>query len=223
LTDEAGAFSNRDIVLLWEQALGRAGYTVSHSEGKRPSPQIALAAPLPLGVTSDCELVDVFLSVPANPDDVLAALKSSPPTPGIEPAGVEEMGVESPSLQSQLRWAEYKVTVASDASVVEAAANALLSAATMPVELQRATKVKRYDLRPLVIGLQAAAGANGRSVLTMRLRAAPEMTARADQVVLALGLPPAVSIHRTRLELEEVPEAILAYRRKGGVDENGNP
>jgi radical SAM-linked protein len=213
--------SNRDLVLLWEQALTRAGFSVSRSEGKRPSPQIALAAPLPLGVTSECELVDVFLSLPADPEPVLVALCADPPARGIEPVGVDEVGVDAASLQSRLCWAEYEVVVKAEHGVIGEAVRNLLEADTMPVELQRATKVKRYDLRPLVIALRSQDAGDGQSMLTMRLRAAPDMTARADQVVAALGLAPPVRIHRTRLELLEVPEAVMEYRRRGGFEENG--
>ena len=47
----------------------------------------------------------------------------------------------------------------------------------------------------------------------MRLRAEPEMTGRADQVLVALGLPEASHIHRRRLCVDEVQAALLGYRR----------
>ena len=55
-------------------------------------------------------------------------------------------------------------------------------------------------------------------MLAMRLRAEPEMTGRADQVIVALGLPEAVRIHRRGLSVTEVQAAVLAYRRAGGED-----
>jgi radical SAM-linked protein len=219
LTEGVGAFSNRDLVLLWEEALGRAGYVVSRSEGKRPSPQIALAAPLPLGVTSECELVDVFLNEPARADDVLSALQANPPAPTIETVSVREIGVDAASLQSQLCWAEYEVTVAAGRQQVESAVERLLAADTVPVEFQRQAGTKRYDLRPLVLDLTVADAAEGRTRITMRLRAAPDRTARADQVVAALGLSPAERISRIRLEVEEVPGILLSYRRRGALED----
>jgi hypothetical protein len=56
-------------------------------------------------------------------------------------------------------------------------------------------------------------------MLAMRLRAEPEMTGRADQVVLALGLPAAANIHRRRLQVDEVQAATQAYRRAGQYDD----
>jgi radical SAM-linked protein len=221
LTAEAGVFSSRELVRLWEDAVTKAGFPVSHSQGKRPSPQIAIAAPLPLGVTSDCELVDVFLSKPASPNDVLNSLRASPPGPGLEPVRVEEVGVDSPSLQSQICWAEFEATLGSARAEVETAAKELLSASTRPAELQRASRVKHYDLRPLVISLRAEDAPAGGTLLVMRVRAAPETTARADQVIAALGLPAADHIHRTRLEVQAVPEVLLEYRKRGVLEEDG--
>ena len=220
LTPEAGALSNRDLARVWDEALERTGYAVARSEGKRPGPLIALAAPLPLGVTSDCELVDVFLSLPADPRRVLAALKEGV-APGIEPLTVEEVGVDAPSLQSQMRWAEYEVCLASDLDAAQGAADRLLAAVTFPVEFQRGDRVKKFDLRPLIIDMEPGDGCHEGTLLRMRLRAAPENAARADQVLLALGLPAAGRVHRTRLELEQVPTAVLAYRRRGSPAENG--
>jgi hypothetical protein len=49
----------------------------------------------------------------------------------------------------------------------------------------------------------------------MRLRAEQENTARADQTVFALGLPAPLRVHRTRLEVDDSPAAVRAYRRLG--------
>jgi radical SAM-linked protein len=54
--------SHLDLMRLWERALRRAGLPLAYSEGFTPHPQIALAAPLLVGVTSDAELMDVSLS-----------------------------------------------------------------------------------------------------------------------------------------------------------------
>ena len=59
---------------------------------------------------------------------------------------------------------------------------------------------------------------SSRVVLAMRLRAEPEMTGRADQVVLALGLPEAARIHRSELHTDDVPAAVVAFRRVGAEE-----
>ena len=74
VTSAAGSLTNRELVAAWESAIRQAGFSLAYSEGRRPSPQIALAAPLPLGVTSDFELADVYLAQAADPAVVLRVL-----------------------------------------------------------------------------------------------------------------------------------------------------
>ncbi|MBA7542465.1 hypothetical protein ES705_34786 [subsurface metagenome] len=54
---EVKFISHLDILRLWQRALHRAGISVAYSEGFSPHPRISLAAPLPIGVTSQAELM----------------------------------------------------------------------------------------------------------------------------------------------------------------------
>ncbi len=215
VTAEGSGLSQRELVNAWEQAAQAAGLPLAYSEGKRPGPQISLAAPLPQGVTSDWELADVYLAEWLPPDEAWRRLAEQLPV-GVEAVEACEVGVGAPSLQSQLRWAEYEAEVPAEglsAGEAQEAIAALLRADTLPAEYRRETKVRQYDLRPLVLDIHLEGERDGCLVLSMRLRAEPEMTARADQVLLALGLPTARRTHRRRLYLQEVPAAVLAYRR----------
>ena len=215
--------NQRQLIGALEAAARASGLPLAYSEGRRPAPQISLAAPLPQGVTSDCELVDVFLSERLDPAAALAGLRQNLP-PGIEPVDVEEVGVGAPSLQSQLRWAEYEVEVqleaGLDAAKVRESIEGLLTAHSVASEYRRETKVRLYDLRPLILDLRVETAREGCLVLAMRLRAEPEMTGRADQVVLALGLPPARRIHRSQLHVARGQPAVLAYRQQGEPPED---
>ena len=71
LTADAGALGHRDIAAAWESAMTAAGLPLAQSEGKRPAPLISLAAPLPMGATSDCEIADVFLECRVDPASAL--------------------------------------------------------------------------------------------------------------------------------------------------------
>ena len=215
----AADLGQRELAGVWEQACTTAALPLAYSEGKRPSPHLSIAASLPQGVTSDCELLDLVLSERILPPDVLARIEPQL-APSIHPWAVEEVGVGAPSLQSQVRWAEYEVRVPGfDHELVRQSLCEVLEATTLPAEYQREKKVRTYDLRPLIIALDLSPVAEGEAVISMRLRAEPERTARADQVASALGLPDQRRIHRTRLVLEEVPPAILAYRRLNGGDD----
>ena len=216
----ASSLSQRELMRAWQDAAVAAGMPLAYSQGKRPTAQISVAAPLPLAVTSDCELADLFLTDRMEPPDALARLSGVLPE-GLEVIAAWEVGPTAPSLQSQLRWAEYEVEVPAeglDPHDVQEAVDRLLAAGTIPWEQQRETKVRRYDLRPLILDLRVTGERNGGLVLCMRLRAEQEMTGRADQVVAALGLPAPRRVHRRRLEVHEVQPAVLAYRRLGQPD-----
>lgn len=217
ITEVATSLSQRDLLDAWERAVKEAGLALSYSQGKRATPQISIAAPLPHRVTSDWELADVFLDERAEPEKALASLRGRLPA-GMEAIAVSEVGVNGPSLQSQLRWAEYDVEIPKDeisAGKVRDAIQALLRPLTFPTEYRRETKVRQYDLRPLILDLRLEEETENSVVLAMRLRAEQEMTGRADQVTLAMRLPEPSRIHRRRLYAEEGQAAVLAYRRLG--------
>ena len=223
LTAAVADLRHRDITDAWEAALKAANLPVAFSEGKRPSAQMAPGAPLPQGATSDGELIDVFFAERIDPAEALCALSCQFPE-GIEVVGVEEIGVAGPSLQSQMRWAEYTVDVPVDDlsdSDVEEAIERILSARTLPAEYRRETKVRHYDLRPLILDLRLAGSTGGRFRLRMKLLAEPENTARADQTVVALGLPEPSHVHRVHLHTEDIPAGIAAYRRAGSPTREG--
>ncbi len=222
VTAEASSLSQRELVRAWEDAAVAVGLPLAYSEGKRPAAQISLAAPLPLNVTSDGERVDIFFGERVDPGEALASLAEKLPC-GVQAAGVEEIGVAAPSLQSQLRWAEYEVELAANGRGAEGLREAitrLLAADELPSEYRRETKVRQYDLRPLILDLRLEGETGECLLLRMRLRAEPEMTGRADQVVLALGWPEAKRVHRRELRVEEGQAVVMAYRRLGEPDED---
>jgi hypothetical protein len=137
-----------------------------------------------VGATSDCELADVYLSERVAPGQLLAALRPALPA-GLEALSAEEVGLAAPALQTQVRWAEYEVDVPGGerpAADVRGAISNLLGARSLPWERQRADKLQRYDLRPLVVGLWLEAEGEGVHRLAMRLRVSQKRGGRADQV-----------------------------------------
>ncbi|HEV8573096.1 MAG TPA: TIGR03936 family radical SAM-associated protein [Dehalococcoidia bacterium] len=218
LGPEARGLGQRDLALAWGDVLKAAGLPLSYSEGRRRSAQLAIGAPLPQGVTSDCELMDAVMESYIPVSDILTRISPYLPA-GIHALSIEEVGINLPSLQSQVRWAEYEVRL--DAGVGDHLREAIcrtLEATTLPSEYRRERKVREYDMRPLILGLRVCADDD--RVIVMRLRAEPERTARADLVAAALGLPEDAPIHRTRLVLEEVPSIVLAQRRQPGLPED---
>ena len=104
--EEVKFVTHLDLMRLWERALRRAKIDVAYSEGFTPHAQLSLAAPLAVGVTSDGELLDVFLGSRLTPLDFMREIGRQLPA-GVEALEVEEVGLRAPSLQAELRAAEY--------------------------------------------------------------------------------------------------------------------
>ena len=188
---------------LWERALRRAGLPLAYSEGFTPHPRIALAAPLSVGVTSEAELMDVFLSRWMAPDSFVAQAKKQLPQ-GLDLPEAWPVGLNIPSLQSQVRFAEYKVEVDTEKArqEVESAVRSLLSAEELPWHHFRDTGARHYDLRALVDDLWLIDCRDSLCVLGMRLRCDARGSGRPEQVAKALGFSQRPKfIHRTKLIL----------------------
>ncbi len=202
----------------WERALRRAGIDLAYSEGYSPRPRLSLGAPLPVGVTSSGELMDVYLSSRVGPQDFVREVSEQMPE-GLAVREVWEVGMALPSLQSEVRWAEYQVDIDSGAEQenVRSAVEAFLAAASIPWEHMREKEVRKYDIRALVQDIwfeESPAGARG-CRLGMRLRADSGGSGRPEQVAAALGLGEPVAIHRTKLILADTSPTRRAWRRHG--------
>lgn len=198
--DSVKFISHLDIIRLWHRALRRAGIDLAYSEGFNPHPRIALAAPLALGITSDTELMDIFVNRHISPHSFTALLGRQLP-PGIEILQVCLVAPIMPALQSQVRFAEYTVDVEGVAGDVVAAIASLLAKEHLPWQHQRDTGTRSYDLRPLIDDLWLDSWHNGGGVIGMRLRCGSNGSGRPEQVIKALGLGEPGAIHRTRLIL----------------------
>lgn len=204
----------------WEEAIRRAGLPLAYSGSRRPTARISIAAPLPVGVTSFFELMDIFLTERVEPSEFLRRVGPHLP-PGLQALSAWEVGEGLPSLQSSVRWAEYEVHIPArglSRRGVLRSMRSLLEARSLPWEHRRETKVRRYDLRPLVLDLWLEGREGSSFRLGMRLRVDQQAAGRADQVAAALGLPEPTRIHRRRLYAECAQPAVQAYRRLGEPD-----
>ena len=53
--------SNLDVAKIWERVLRRADLPILYTQGFNTRPRIRLAMPLPLGISSECEILDISL------------------------------------------------------------------------------------------------------------------------------------------------------------------
>lgn len=202
--EEVKFISHLDLMRLWQRTLNRAGIPLAYSEGFSPHPRISLAAPLALGVTSEAELMDIFTTKWVSPHWFNAAV-SQQLLPGVEILQVYQIALTLPSLQSQVRYAEYKVEVETEKEQrdVELALNSLLSAEHLPWQHQRDTGPRSYDLRPLIDDLWLISWHYPYCTLGMRLRCDSSGSGRPEQITKALGFTHYPRLmHRTKLILK---------------------
>jgi len=201
--EEIKYISHLDLMRCWERALRRAEIPLSYSEGFIPHPRLSIAAPLPIGVTSEAELMDIFLQKPLSPYSFIQTMDQQLPQ-GIDILEVQHITLVMPSLQSQLRYAEYRVEVDTIKSLEEmqTAVTSLLQTENLPWQHMRDTGPRRYNLRALIEHLWIISWYDSAFVLGMKLRCDSQGTGRPEQITQALGLTDYPrSIHRTRLLL----------------------
>jgi radical SAM-linked protein len=187
-----------DLHKLWERAARRAELPLAYSQGFHPQPKMNIAAALPLGFSSRCEVLDMRLEHEISLDGLREKLQGTLPT-GIQVTNVESIDERAPTLQTQVLSAEYEVSLAGPstslrtdfASEVKRKIEALLKSES----IIRTRRGKEYDLRPLIEGLDLMDGK-----IFMKLTAREGATGRPEEVLDVLGIEfEDTRIERTRL------------------------
>lgn len=191
---------NLDMQKAWERTLRRSHLPMAYSQGFHPQPRLVQACPLPLGVTSVTELVDVWLDEDISLDIIEPALIKALP-PGIEIIQLSLTGLQEAALPTQVIASEYLAILLESISAIELEyrIQRLLEMSQIPRERHG----KNYDLRPLVEQLMSIPEKDGHIAVFMRLSAREGATGRPEEVIAALNLDPkAARIQRTLLILK---------------------
>jgi radical SAM-linked protein len=202
--EEIKFISHLDLLRFWERAFRRAGIPLAYSQGFTPHARISVAAPLAVGVTSEAELMDVWLNRWMPPQSFMMMVKRQLPS-GFDILDVWEAGLNIPSLQSCLAFAEYRVAleIKKTKQEVESSLQSLLQAKELPWHHSRSNKMHFYDLRALIDDLWLIGYQDSLYTLGMRLRCDASGSGRPEQVTAALGFPQyPKSIHRIKLILK---------------------
>ena len=188
-----------DMVRTWERIIHRAELPIAYSEGFNPRPRLMFASALPVGCTSDVEMLDVILSRPCDLAEARGRLDRAVPA-GIWVVDVAEIPYSTPALQTQTRSSEFSVTLPRDVPLEDAQARvrALLDAPS----IERTRRDKVYDLRPLILDAWVELAENGGFRVGLLLKTEEAGTGRPHEVIAALGWDAtAVRIHRRSLNL----------------------
>ncbi len=185
-----------DLHRAWDRMLRRAQLSMAFSEGFNPRPKINLGAALPLGCTSEADLVDIETTADYPAQELLDRVNPAAPA-GLSVSTCEAIEPGSPKLQKLIVAAVYTVHLrGEDRRELEGAIQETLDAD----QLMQERRGKEYDLRPLIEDLALEDSA----VLGFQLAARSGATGRPDEMLRALGLNPDPLVpHRVRLILRE--------------------
>ncbi len=181
----------------WATLLERGGLPLAGEPGRG---RVVPAAQLPLGFLGEREILDVMLSVRLSLVDVRERVQAALPA-SVELVDLHDVWVGAPSVPAALIAADYRVEIAgAPVPQLRVAAEALLGAAELPHERRREKKTQAFDLRPLIVSISvtavippagAAASDSPSAHLRVRLRHRPDAVGRPEDVIAALGAPPA--------------------------------
>jgi radical SAM-linked protein len=177
-----------DLHKLWERAARRAELPLAYSQGFHPQPKMSLAAALPLGFSSTCEVLDMRLEREIPLEGLRERLNATLP-PGVRVTEVEHVDERLPALQTQVVSAEYKVEVKEQVDPPELTRR--IESVLDSASIVRVRRDKQYDLRPLIEGLESTG-----DTIVMKLAAREGATGRPEEVLDMLG----IRFEETRIE-----------------------
>lgn len=143
--------SHLDLMRIFQRAFRRAGMLLKHSQGYTPHAYVSLMLPLPVGVSSQCEIMDFELDgADATPlDEVPALLNRSLPD------GVRVLAYyQSDRKPKELAYLHAAITLEYDGGVAEGAVEAvrsLFAREQLPVPKKtKSGEIVQQDLHELI-------------------------------------------------------------------------
>ncbi len=187
-----------DLHRSWERTFRRSGLPLEYSQGYHPQPHLNLACALPVGFTSQCELLDAWLEQALPLTNIRDAIQLASP-PGLEVLGLEQIELLAPALQTQVLSAVYVISFLDDIPDLNDRLERIISAEHLP----RVRRNKPYDLRPLIEDTILESEDNaGRFILRVQLAARDGATGRPEELLAEMGIRfQDTHVHREILKL----------------------
>ena len=166
---QASYISHLDLLRTFQRAFPRTELDIKHSQGYHPHPIISIVLPLPVGQSSDCELLDFEVTQDTDGRGIAEKLNTG------MPSGLRVLDCYPASRPVRdLAYLRADVTFEYDAGVPAGAAEALTALFTRPaLVIQKRTKRKDLadvDIAPMIQEVYFLSGAHavtGTSLLSM--------------------------------------------------------
>jgi radical SAM-linked protein len=194
--------SHLDLKRTLERAMRRARLPLALTQGHNPHPKLSLGPPLPLGVSSDAELLALHLAEAISPAEVKERLNAQLPE-GLEVLEAWAIpGYRKRETFGEIEAAEYLATLRGphDKADLQARVEKILAEPDLTVQRGGERPERTVNVRPLILGLDIVEPSPGEIAIRMRLRTGSHGGARPQEIVSFLGL---------------AEEDIAAYHRSG--------
>ncbi len=192
----------RELSTAFARAVRRARIPVAFSRGHHPLPKIAFGPALPLGFSSDDELIDLELTAAVAPGTLGGLLAQELPQ-GLEPVEAWEIPRSEPSIEQAIAAFRYTVDLSDldpspSPEALAAAIARFHAAAHWPTQRTNRNGVRELDARRVVPVLELA----GPARLAMEIAVEPEGTLKPSALLgPLLGLDAeavrALRVHKT--------------------------
>ena len=191
--------SNLDTAKIWERVLRRADLPILYTKGFNTRPRISLAMPLPLGISSECEILEISLRerMEIREGELRERLLSVSPA-GLSISAIVEVDKRAATLHSLVNSAEYRIRFLDgfDSQCMQEKIDDLLSRESIIVDRVRRRKRSVMDIRPLILALYL----DCHSDMIAHLSVGDRGNLRPDQLIEQLGLSNLFhTVHRYRL------------------------
>jgi radical SAM-linked protein len=184
-TGDARYIGHLDLARFWERVFRRVDLPLAYSHGYHPQPRIQFASALPVGVTGENEMLDLWLTQRVDPAAWIEPIARNLP-PGFAIQSLVEVPLKLPAMQASLRAAIYRVCW-EDVPEAELAQRVQILLEADEILRPRFKKPeKTYDLRPRILSVDILPDEPG--CVRMTLQAGSQANARVSEVIAVLGL-----------------------------------
>ena len=143
--EEVRFTSHLDVLRTFERAIRRSGIPIAYSEGFHPHPKIAFGPPLPLGLISEAEYLDLQLTEPFSNQFLLRLNKALPQ--GFKILEAKTIFTKAESLSSAINSALYKTELPLTEEEIKEKIEYTLSQRNLMASRVSKEELKEVDIR----------------------------------------------------------------------------
>ena len=151
-TGSARFLSHLETMTAWLRALRRIKTPMAYSQGFHAHPKITFNTAFPVGESSVGDYLDVELTEPVVLPELVEQLKKTLPN-GFHVFGYAEVPVRTPALMSIVEGGAYRITTPLTPDVMQTRVQALLNADRLEIDRRTKKKLRRIDVRPMLVEL----------------------------------------------------------------------